>query len=143
MNPNTTPTPSKKVRLQWTGNEREYLGSNEIGPGIIIDGHSRKGPGPMDSLLLALAGCMAVDVQVILERSRVPMTGLEVEVVGERADTHPKRYTRVRMVYRVEGPQEAHQAKLERAVSLSRESFCSVLHSLRPDIEIEIEVNRV
>jgi putative redox protein len=97
----------------------------------------------MDSLLLALAGCMAVDVQVILERSRVPMTGLEVEVVGERADTHPKHYTRVKMVYRVEGPQEEHQAKLDRAVSLSRESFCSVLHSLRPDIEIEIEVNRV
>jgi putative redox protein len=143
MNPNTTLTPSKKVRLQWTGNEMEYLGSSEIGPGIIIDGRSQKGPGPMDSLLLALAGCMAVDVQVILERSRVPMTGLEVEVVGERADTHPKHYTRVRMVYRVEGPQEEHQAKLDRAVSLSRESFCSVLHSLRPDIEIEIEVNRV
>jgi putative redox protein len=121
----------------------EYLGSSEIGPGIIIDGRSQKGPGPMDSLLLALAGCMAVDVQVILERSRVPMTGLEVEVVGERADTHPKHYTRVRMVYRVEGPQEEHQAKLDRAISLSRESFCSVLHSLRPDIEIEIEVNRV
>jgi putative redox protein len=143
MNPNTTLTPSKKVRLQWTGNEMEYLGSSEIGPGIIIDGRSQKGPGPMDSLLLALAGCMAVDVQVILERSRVPMTGLEVEVVGERADTHPKHYTRVRMVYRVEGPQEEHQAKLDRAISLSRESFCSVLHSLRPDIEIEIEVNRV
>jgi putative redox protein len=143
MNPNTTLTPSKKVRLQWTGNEMEYLGSSEIGPVIIIDGRSQKGPGPMDSLLLALAGCMAVDVQVILERSRVPMTGLEVEVVGERADTHPKHYTRVRMVYRVEGPQEEHQAKLDRAISLSRESFCSVLHSLRPDIEIEIEVNRV
>jgi putative redox protein len=143
MNPNTTLTPSKKVRLQWTGNEMEYLGSSEIGPGIIIDGRSQKGPGPMDSLLLALAGCMAVDVQVILERSRVPLTGLEVEVVGERAETHPKHYTRVRMVCQVEGPQEEHQAKLERAVSLSRESFCSVLHSLRPDIEIEIEVNRV
>jgi putative redox protein len=143
MKPNTTPTPSKQVRLRWTGNDREYLGSTEIGPGIIIDGRSEKGPGPMDSLLLSLAGCMAVDVQVILERSRVPLTGLEVEVVGERADTHPKRYTRIRMNYRVEGPQDEHQAKLERAVSLSREAFCSVLHSLRPDIEIQIEVNRV
>jgi len=143
MKPNATPTPSKRVRLRWTGNGREYLGTSETGPGIIIDGNSGNGPGPMDSLLLALAGCMAVDVQVILERSRVPMTGLEVEVVGEREDTHPKRYTSIRMVYRVEGPQEEHQAKLERAVSLSEEAFCSVLHSLRPDIEIQIEVNRV
>jgi putative redox protein len=121
----------------------EYLGTGEVGPGVIIDGKSEKGPGPMDSLLLALAGCMAVDVQVILERSRVPMTGMEVEVEGERADSHPKRYTRIRLVYRVEGPQEEHQTKLERAVSLSQEAFCSVLHSLRPDIEVQIEVNRV
>jgi putative redox protein len=120
----------------------EYLGSGEVGPGVIIDGGSETGPGPMDSLLLALAGCMAVDVQVILERSRVPMTGLEVEVEGERAETHPRRYTRVRLIYRVEGPQAEHQAKLERAVALSREKFCSVLHSLRPDIETEIEIFR-
>jgi putative redox protein len=121
----------------------EYSGGGESGPTILLDGKSVKGPGPMDSLLLALAGCMAIDVQVILERSRVPMTGLEVEVVGERAPTHPKRYTRIRMVYRVEGPGEEHQAKLERAVTLSRETFCSVLHSLHPDIELVTEVHRV
>jgi putative redox protein len=121
----------------------EYSGGGESGPTILLDGKSVKGPGPMDSLLLALAGCMAIDVQVILERSRVPMTGLEVEVVGERAPTHPKRYTRIRMVYRVEGPREEHQAKLERAVTLSRETFCSVLHSLHPDIEFVTEVHRV
>ena len=137
-----TPTPSKRVRLKWTGNGMEYLGTGETGPAVIIDGKSEKGPGPMDSLLLALAGCMALDVQVILERSRVPLTGLEVEVEGERAPTPPKRYTRIRLVYRVEGPQEEHQAKLERAVSLSEEKFCSVLHSLRPDIDLEIEINR-
>jgi len=121
----------------------EYSGGGESGPTILLDGKSVKGPGPMDSLLLALAGCMAIDVQVILERSRVPMTGLEAEVVGERAPTHPKRYTRIRMVYRVEGPREEHQAKLERAVTLSRETFCSVLHSLHPDIEFVTEVHRV
>ena len=96
----------------------------------------------MDSLLLALAGCMAIDVQVILERSRVPLTGLEVEVEGERAPTAPKRYTSIRLAYRVEGPGEEHQAKLERAVALSEEKFCSVLHSLRSDIDISIEINR-
>lgn len=121
----------------------EYLGTGAVGPAVIIDGKSQKGPGPMDALLLALAGCMAVDVQVILERSRVPMTGLEVEVEGERAPVNPKRYTLIRLVYRVEGPREEHQAKLERAVELSKEKFCSVLHSLRTDIEFQIEINRV
>ena len=85
---------------------------------------------------------MAVDVQVILERSRVPLTGLRVDVEGERAPTHPKRYTQIRMVYHLEGPQEEHQGKVERAVDLSREKFCSVLHTLRPDIGFEIEIRR-
>ena len=138
MTPNKTPTPSKRVHLKWTGN-----GTGEVGPAVIIDGKSEKGPGPMDSLLLALAGCMAVDLQVILERSRVPMRGLEVEVEGERAQTHPKRYERIRLSYHVEGPQEEHQGKLDRAVALSKEKFCSVLHSLSPDIEFEFEINRV
>ena len=121
----------------------EYLGTAERGPAVIIDGKSEAGPGPMDSLLLALAGCKVVDVQVILERSRVPMKGLEVDVDAERAPEHPRRYTRIRLVYRGEGPGEEHQAKLERAVALSEEKFCSVLHSLRPDIEFAIEINRV
>lgn len=120
----------------------EYLGTGETGPGMLMDGKGAKGPGPMDSLLLALAGCMAVDVQVILERSRVPLTGLTVDVEGERAPAHPKRYTRLRLVYRVEGPGEDDRGKLQRAVDLSREKFCSVLHSLRPDIELDIEIHR-
>ena len=94
----------------------------------------------MDALLLAVAGCMAVDLQVILERSRVPVTGLEVEVEGERAQTHPKRYTRLTMAFQLEGPEEGHRGKVERAVQLSREKFCSVLHSLRPEIELEIAI---
>lgn len=97
----------------------------------------------MDSLLLSVAGCMALDVQVILEKSRVPLTGIEVEAVGERASTHPRRYTRVRLAYRLEGLGEEHRAKLDRAIELSREKFCSVLHSLREDIEFEIEAQLV
>lgn len=120
----------------------EYSGGTEEGTPIILDAKSLTGPGPMDALLLAVASCMAVDVQVILERSRVPMTGLEVAVVGDRASTHPKRFTRIHLTFLLEGPQEEHQAKVERAVDLSREKFCSVLHSLRPDIDFEFEIQR-
>jgi putative redox protein len=118
----------------------EYSGGTEDGPTVLLDGKSVKGPGPMDTLLLAVAGCMAVDVQVILERSRVPLTELEIEVEGERAQVHPKRYTRLAMVFHLQGPEEGHRGKVERAVQLSREKFCSVLHSLRPEIDLEIEI---
>lgn len=120
----------------------EYTGGTEAGEAITIDAKSTKGPGPMDALLLAVASCMAVDVQVILERSRVPLDGMEVEVEGERAPTHPKRYTRIHLTYVLNGPGEEHQARVERAVDLSREKFCSVLHSLRSDIDFEVEIRR-
>jgi putative redox protein len=120
----------------------EYEGGAEEETLLLMDGKSVKGPGPMDALLLAVAGCMAVDVQVILERSRVPLTGMRVAVEGERAPTHPKRYTGIRLTYVLDGPQEEHGAKVERAIDLSRDKFCSVLHSLRPDIELEIDIQQ-
>ncbi len=107
-----------------------------------MDTKNLTGPGPMDMLLLSVAGCMAVDVQSILEKSRVPLTRLRVSVEGERAPTHPKRFTRLHLTYYLEGPREEDQAKIERAVSLSKETFCSALHTLRPDIDLESDIQR-
>lgn len=143
MTSKETQSPPNRVSLRWTGRGMEYVGKGTRGPAVILDGRSEMGPGPMDTLLLALAGCMAVDVQVVLEGSRVPLEGLEVDVEGERVPTHPKRYRRVRLVYRVQGPGEEHQDKVDRALSMSREKLCSVLHTLRPDIDLEIEIHRV
>jgi putative redox protein len=118
----------------------EYLGGVEGEESVLFDAKGGKGPGPMDALLLAVAGCMAADVQSILERSRVPLTGLEVAVEGRRAPAHPKRYTHISLTYVLEGPDEKDKSKVQRAIDLSREKFCSVLHSLRPDIQVEIDV---
>lgn len=143
MTPQETPKSSNKVSLRWTGSDREYLGTNETGPAVILDGKSAKGPSPMVMLLYSLAGCMAIDIQHILGASRVHMTGLEVDVEGERAPTPPRFYNKIRMDFRVEGPEEGHQAKLDRAIALSQEKYCSVLHSLRPDMDFEIRVRRI
>jgi putative redox protein len=121
----------------------EYVGRGEEGEPLVLDGKSRKGPGPMEALLLALAGCMAVDVQVVLEKSRVPLRDLEVVVEGDRAPSHPKRYTAIRLTYRLAGPEEEHEARLDRAIDLSRRKLCSVLHSLHPEIDVEIGVERI
>jgi len=121
----------------------EYEGGDSTGAPVLLDAKGGKGPGPMDALLLAVAGCMAADIQVILERSRVPLTGLRAVVEGDRAPAHPKRYTRIGMTFSLEGPGAEHQAKVQRAVDLSREKFCSVVHTLRPDIQLEISIERV
>ena len=91
-------------------------------------------------MLLGLAGCMGSDVVHILEKSRVPLEELEVEVVGERAENHPRRLEGLRIMIRLSGPAPSDDAKVKRAVDLSRDTYCSVLHSLRPDLDLTIEI---
>ncbi len=132
-----------RVVLRWAGRDLVFEGGLDEGPPITVDGDAREGPPPMALLLLSLAGCMAVDVRMILEKSRVPVDALEVDVDGWRAEAHPRRYRRIRLTYRVSGPGEEDQAKLDRAVALSSEKYCSVLHSLRSDIDLGVRVVRV
>lgn len=134
---------TKEVVLSWTGDGMVFRGGARDGPEVTLDGDSRAGPSPMDTLLLSLAGCMGADVRLILEKSRVPLTSLEVAVEGVRAATDPRRYEEIRLAYRVQGPGEEHRERLERAVELSRSTYCSVLHSLRSDVKVEISIERL
>ena len=86
---------------------------------------------------------MAVDVCMILEKSRVPVKSLEVEVVGIRASDAPRRFVSLDLIYRIGGPGGEHQARLERAIKLSREKYCSVLHTLDPEIEFDVRIECV
>jgi putative redox protein len=96
----------------------------------------------MQAVLLGFAGCMAADVIEILGKMRVPLVGLSVKVEGERAPEPPRRFTAIRLVYEVEGVPPEGEDKLARAIELSKEKYCSVLHSLRPDIAFQIEAVR-
>jgi len=96
----------------------------------------------MDALLMGVAGCMAIDVLMIAGKSRVPIEALEVFAEGDRAESEPKRYTAIRLVYRIAGPSEADEPKIQRAIDLSREKYCSVLHSIRGDIDVDIRFER-
>ena len=77
---------------------------------------------------------MAADLVHILTRSRVPPRGLRVTFTGERAEQDPRRFLRVGLRFELRGGVPAD--KVERALALSREKYCSVWHSLRPDIEL-------
>ncbi len=134
--------PESGVLLRWTGEDLVFRGRAAGAPEIVVDGDNTAGASPMRLLLLSVAGCMAIDVVMILEKSRVPVESLEVEVDGERAETPPRRYRSLSLVYRVEGPGPEHQDKLQRAVDLSRDTYCSVLHSLRDDLELDIRIVR-
>jgi putative redox protein len=132
----------RQVRLRWSGEGLAFEGGPEGGVQIGVDSDGASGQTPMQLLLMSLAGCMAVDVLMILQKSRVPVETLEVEVTGVRAETPPKRYVSVELVCRITGPSQDDQAKLDRAIELSRDRYCSVLHTLDSALDVQIRVQR-
>lgn len=131
--------PDVTVTLRWTGAGLVFEGGAEGPPSLRIDGDGGVAPSPVQTLLIALCGCTAADVVEILGKMRVPLQGLEVRVEGDRRADPPRRFTRLRIVYAARGVAAADQDKLRRAVALSHEKYCSVLHTLRPDLEIGTE----
>ncbi|MDA0327604.1 MAG: OsmC family protein [Gemmatimonadetes bacterium] len=132
----------RQVRLRWSGAGLVFEGGPDEGVQIVVDSDGKLGQTPTQLLLMALAGCMAVDVLMILEKSRVPVESLEVEAIGERAETVPKRFVSVKLLYRLGGPTAEDQSKLDRAIELSRDKYCSVLHTLDPEIDFDLRVER-
>lgn len=133
--------PRKRVRVEYTGADLIFKARwSERPKSITFDSDGVEGPSPMDGLLMSLAACMAVDVRMILEKSRVPVDALVVEASGIRREAEPRRFTSITLDYRLQGPADSDRAKVERAVSLSREKYCSVLHTLDPDLDVNITV---
>lgn len=131
----------RRVQLDWTGEGLRFRGAGTapVTPPIEVDGDNAAAPGPMLHLLLAAAACSASDVVLILEKMRQPLTALSVEVTGTRRDQDPKRYTEIGLAFRARG-EGLERPKVERAVQLSLDKYCSVVHSLAPDIQIASEV---
>jgi putative redox protein len=98
-----------------------------------MDSPPKAGPTPVQALGFGLAGCMAMDVASILERGRLELKALRAHMEGARSGEHPKRLLAVDLHFTVEGP--IPPDRVERAIQLSRERYCSVWHSLHPDIE--------
>lgn len=132
----------RRVRLDWTGEGLAFRGGREGGFHVGVDSSGEIGPAPMEMLLLSVAGCMAIDILMILEKSRVPVDSLWFDAVGTRAETAPKRYTAITLVCHVTGPSDDDEARVTRAVELSRDKYCSVLHTLDPEIDFDIQVER-
>jgi putative redox protein len=127
-----TPPAPTVVELTWLGGRR-FTG--QAGPATMrLDAADRADPTPVQALAFALAGCMAMDVVDILETGHLAVAGLRVRLVGERVAEFPRRFARFDLHLTVAGDLPAD--RVERAVALSRERYCTVWHSLRPDIEL-------
>lgn len=122
----------KRSTVKWAGKMR-FEAETDTGHRIVMDaseavGGENLGPRPTDAVLAGLAGCTSIDVVSILGKMRLPLEGLEVGVEAEARDTYPKSFHTITLNYSFTGDLPA--AKVERAIQLSRDTYCSVAHLL-------------
>jgi len=118
-----------ECKVRWTGDGMTFLaetGSNHV---VAMDGAPEGGgrnlaPRPMEMVLLGTGGCTAYDVVVILKKSGQDVTGCEVQVAAERAETDPKVFTKIHMHFVVRG-RGLKKNLVEHAIRLSHEKYCS------------------
>ena len=103
---------------------------------LTLDSASAEGPSPMQALAFGLAGCMAMDVVHMLKKGRHDLRGLRLDLSGTRVSDVPHRFSRFELRFTVTGVIAPEH--VERAIELSREKYCSVWHSLRQDIELDV-----
>jgi putative redox protein len=125
---------TKNVILNWQQDFR-FEGGERGGPLVIIDGDNTAAPGPMLTLLLAAGACTGSDVVAILRKMRMPFERLTIEAAGVRREQEPRRYVSIHLDYRI-GGSGIDPVKARRAIELSLEKYCSVIHSLAPDLAI-------
>jgi putative redox protein len=121
------------VEVRWEGGMR-YSGGREGGPPATIDGAAEAGPSPVDLMLVALAGCSAIDVVDYLEKRRTPPTAVRVTVHFSRAADHPRRVTDAELVFHVTAA--TSQELVDRAAQLSFEKYCSVAATFSQDTRL-------
>ncbi len=103
---------------------------------VMESGAHATHPNPVQHLMTALAACMGIDVIGILRKKRLHVTSYEIDMAGERAETPPRRYTRITLTHRISGTAIPRKA-VEDAIRLSTDTYCSVHHSLRPDLPVD------
>ena len=88
-------------------------------------GGKNTGPRPKPLMMVALAGCTAMDVAAILKKMKVELEEFSVEVEGDVSEDHPKRFLGMKVIYRVKG-KKIKRKSVEKAVSLSSTRYCGV-----------------
>ncbi|PKN53079.1 MAG: peroxiredoxin [Deltaproteobacteria bacterium HGW-Deltaproteobacteria-13] len=128
--------PVAKASLTWQ-RDLVFTGATPQGYEIEFDAQAQWGCKPTEALLLSLAGCMGIDVVTILTKMRIRLAGFRMEIEGERNPTPPQYYKAVEIVLHIAG-KNLDPAKVERAIALSKDKYCSVYNSLRSDLSLNV-----
>lgn len=128
--------PANKGSLEWD-KDLIFNARTQMGYEVEFDARMQWGCAPTETLLMSLAGCLAIDVFSFLSKMRVQIKNFKIDFSGERNLDPPQYYKSIEMEIQIEGI-GATPGKLDRAISLSQEKYCSVYHSLRKDIDVKV-----
>jgi len=134
-------TKTKQVQLEWV-RSRMFVGTDHLGHSLAIgylmeDEPKANGVNPSDMLLLSAASCSAYDVVQILEKGKQPLEDLKVDVSAEQSQENPFPYLSLHFKYIIKG--NVDPEKMQRAMDLSEEKYCSVLATLKPGLTFTSE----
>lgn len=128
--------------VRWMGADggMSFVGETGSGHAVVMDGAPdaggrNLGPRPMEMVLAGTGGCTAFDIVLILKKGRHAVTGCEVSLKADRAETDPKVFTRIHFHYRIKGKQLRPEA-VARAIELSKDKYCSASIMLGKTAEI-------
>jgi putative redox protein len=128
-----------KARVKWIEG-LTMVGESGSGHAVVMDGAPEfggrdLGVRPMEMLLLGMGGCTQIDVLMILRKGRHDVRSVEVEIEAERAEEHPKVFTKIHAHFRI-GGRELPEKAVARAIELSAEKYCSASLMLAAVAEI-------
>jgi putative redox protein len=123
-----------RTEVTWRG--ERLFDAGPPGRTHRIDASAKQAPGPVETLLNAIATCSAVDVVDIMNKRKTPIERMTIHVTAERRSEPPRRIQHLEIEFRVDGT-GLEREQVERAIHLSFERYCSVASSLAPDIVAE------
>ncbi|SAY50346.1 OsmC family protein [Neisseria weaveri] len=106
-----------------------FVGTTETGHSVIMEGmpadsNPKRGPSPMELLLLGVAGCSSIDIVMIAEKQRQNIKDCQATVTAKRADDTPRVFTEIHIHFKVIG-HDLKESAIEKAVQMSAEKYCS------------------
>lgn len=128
--------PEMKLTLTY---EKDLIFAARTPRGYVIDYDARVEWGcmPTESLLASVTACMAIDVVSFLQKMRVQISDFKIDAVAQRNPTPPQYFTGIELLITITG-KDIDPKKMDRAVALSKDKYCSVYHSLRKDLTYDV-----
>lgn len=130
------------ITIDWV-RRMQFVAQDDKDHAIVLDtshenGGDNSGPTPAKLLLIAVAGCTSMDVVDILKKSRQKITGLSVSCRGVQNEEYPKYFKEIDLLYHIKG-EGLDPARVERAIRLSEEKYCSVGATVSGKAKISIQ----